>query len=71
MAHAPGDSITLPQRVVCRFWASAAPALAGEVSTINDDNRFLEPRSRFPAVEEDKSPLHLLVGDYARALGEG
>jgi hypothetical protein len=67
----PGDSITLPRRVFHRFWADGEAVLAGEVSTINDDeadNRFLEPTSRFPRVEEDEPPLHLLVGDYAAWL---
>ena len=43
--------------------------LVGEVSRVNDDrvdNRFLEPVGRFPSVEEDEPPLHLLVGDYFR-----
>jgi hypothetical protein len=25
---------------------------------------FLEERGRFPSIEEDEKPLHLLVGDY-------
>ncbi len=43
--------------------------LVGEVSRVNDDsvdNRFLEDIGRFPAIEEDEGPLHLLVGDYGR-----
>ena len=30
------------------------------------DNRFLDPVGRFPQIEEDEPPLHLLVGDYPR-----
>ena len=33
------------------------------------DNRFLEALGRFPAIEEDTEPLHLLVSDYPRYLG--
>ena len=43
--------------------------LAGEVSTINDDNtdnRFYEPADRFTEIKEDEPPLYLLVNDYAR-----
>jgi D-lyxose ketol-isomerase len=32
------------------------------------DNRFLEPLGRFPEIEEDAPPLHLLVSDYRRYL---
>ena len=39
----------------------------GEVSLVNDDNTdncFTEPLGRFPTVEEDETPSHLLVNDY-------
>jgi len=39
----------------------------GEVSAVNDDatdNRFQETLGRFPEIEEDVEPLHLLVSDY-------
>ncbi len=66
----PGESITLTQRLYHSFWGQAGcgTVMVGEVSCVNDDhkdNRFLEPLSRFPAIEEDEAPLHLLVGDYA------
>jgi D-lyxose ketol-isomerase len=32
----------------------------------NSDNRFYEPVGRFPKIEEDEPPLHLLVNDYDR-----
>jgi hypothetical protein len=41
----------------------------GEVSSVNDDNtdnRFYRPMPRFPEIEEDESPLHLLCTDYPR-----
>jgi D-lyxose ketol-isomerase len=65
----PGESITLTPRLYHRFWGVGGRVLIGEVSAVSDDhndNRFLLPQGRFPAVEEDVEPLHLLVGDYAR-----
>lgn len=65
-----GESICLEQGMYHRFWAQEATALVGEVSMTNDDltdNRFLEPVGRFPEIEEDEAPLHLLVSDYGRA----
>lgn len=62
-----GESITLEQGVFHQFWAEDAVLLLGEVSMVNDDrndNFFLEERGRFPVIEEDEEPLHLLVGDY-------
>jgi len=65
----PGESITLPPMLYHSFWAEKGTpmALIGEVSSVNDDhtdNRFLEPQSRFPEIEEDEEPYRLLVGDY-------
>lgn len=65
----PGESITLPNRLYHQFWGAEERVLVGEVSLVNDDhadNRFLEPAGRFPAIEEDASPLHLLCNEYAR-----
>jgi len=62
-----GESITLKQGVFHQFWSDDAMLLLGEVSMVNDDhtdNFFLEKRGRFPAIEEDEKPLHLLVTDY-------
>ena len=36
---------------------------------VNDDqtdNKFLDPIGRFPTIEEDEPPMHLLVGDYKK-----
>jgi D-lyxose ketol-isomerase len=63
----PGESITLFQGVFHQFWCDTGRLLLGEVSMVNDDHRdnfFLEERGRFPEIEEDEPPLHLLVGDY-------
>jgi D-lyxose ketol-isomerase len=65
----PGESITLPTRLYHKFWGVEGRVLIGEVSMVNDDNldnRFYEPVGRFPDVEEDGPPLHLLVNDYGR-----
>ena len=64
---AVGESITLYQGVFHQFWSEDSTLLLGEVSMVNDDqsdNFFLEERGRFPAIEEDEAPVHLLVGDY-------
>ena len=66
----PGESITLPTRLYHAFWAEEGKGqvLCGEVSMVNDDeidNCFLEPIGRFPAIEQDEPPLHLLCIDVA------
>ena len=64
----PGESITLEPYCYHAFWGAGSSVLAGEVSTVNDDatdNRFYDPIGRFPEIEEDAPPLHLLVNDYA------
>lgn len=75
-AFEPGESVTLPPFVYHRFWGEpgGGAVLVGEVSRVNDDhkdNRFFEAIGRFPAIEEDEPPWHLLVGDYARWFRPG
>jgi len=65
----PGESITLPACMYHDFWAEpgAGTVIAGEVSKVNDDNAdnfFLEPLGRFPKIEEDCDPVHLLCTEY-------
>jgi D-lyxose ketol-isomerase len=65
----PGESVSIPAGVYHRFWgrAGAGTVLVGEVSRVNDDrvdNRFLDPVGRFPSIEADEPPLHLLTEDY-------
>ena len=65
---APGESLTLEPGVYHGLWAEGAPVMFGEVSVVNDDltdNRFYQPIGRFPKIDEDEPPEHLLVGDYA------
>lgn len=64
----PGESITLPPRLYHAFWGEGSRVLVGEVSMVNDDrndNRFCVPVGRFPQIDEDALPLHLLTMDYA------
>jgi len=73
---APGQSITLFPGTYHRFWGEKGKGtvLVGEVSQVNDDNtdnRFLEPLGRFPEIEENEPPLHLLVTDYGKYYCDG
>jgi D-lyxose ketol-isomerase len=66
---APGQSICLPPRTFHQFWAEegTGESMSGEVSTVcNDltDNYFLEPRERFPEIEEDEPPRFVLCNQY-------
>jgi hypothetical protein len=65
----PGESITLPSRLYHKFWGAEGRVLVGEVSLVNDDqkdNNFYDGVGRFPAIEEDEEPLHLLTMDYPK-----
>jgi D-lyxose ketol-isomerase len=69
----PGESICLEQGVYHRFYGEPGKGkvLVGEVSAVNDDtndNRFKESIGRFPVIEEDEEPMHLLASDYQRYL---
>jgi hypothetical protein len=69
----PGESICLTQGLYHRFYGEPGKGkvLVGEVSAVNDDNtdnRFHTPVGRFPEIEEDEAPLHLLVSDYPKYL---
>ncbi len=69
----PGESICIEQGVYHRFYGEAGKGkvLVGEVSMVNDDtvdNRFYESVGRFPDVDEDVEPLHLLVSDYKKYI---
>ncbi|MDR3261835.1 MAG: D-lyxose/D-mannose family sugar isomerase [Tannerella sp.] len=69
----PGESICLEQGMYHRFYGESGKGtvLVGEVSAVNDDasdNCFYEPVGRFPVIDEDEQPLHLLVSDYQNFL---
>ena len=65
----PGQSITLTPGLYHRFWGEEGKGtvLVREVSMCNDDtndNCFYDPAGRFPQIEEDEAPLHLLCNEY-------
>lgn len=71
LALAPGESVTLMPGNWHAFWGEGGDVLIGEVSTVNDDltdNIFREPIGRFSDVEDDVTPVHLLVSDYDKWL---
>ncbi|MGP1418201.1 MAG: D-lyxose/D-mannose family sugar isomerase [Sphaerochaetaceae bacterium] len=68
-----GQSVSLAPYIYHRFFAKekSGYVLAGEVSSINDDNtdnRFFEPTGRFPQIEEDEPVYRYLVADYEKYL---
>lgn len=68
----PGESVTLMPGNWHAFWGEGGDVLIGEVSAVNDDltdNIFEDPIGRFAEIEEDESPIHLLVSDYEKWLG--
>lgn len=65
----PGESICLEQGIYHRFYGEPGrgKVFVGEVSAVNDDNtdnRFHSQVGRFPVIDEDEPPVHLLVSDY-------
>ncbi len=69
----PGESICLEQGMYHRFYGEPGKGkvLVGEVSMVNDDtsdNCFYESLGRFPVIEEDEEPVHLLASDYNTKL---
>ena len=69
----PGESIFLEPFMYHTFYQQkgSGPVVIGEVSAVNDDendNRFLDPIGRFPAIEEDEKPIHLLCTEYKQWL---
>jgi D-lyxose ketol-isomerase len=67
----PGQSVCMEPDIYHRFYGLDASVLVGEVSTVNDDtndNFFYDNVGRFPLIEEDEAPLHLLINDYRKYL---
>lgn len=63
----PGESVTLTPGQYHQFVARQGDVVIGEVSTVNDDandNIFIDPIPRFPRIEEDEAPIHLLCNEY-------
>jgi D-lyxose ketol-isomerase len=68
----PGESVTLMPGNWHAFWGEGGDVLIGEVSAVNDDltdNIFEDPIGRFAEIDEDEDPIHLLVSDYEKWLG--
>jgi len=66
-----GQSVCMESGIYRRFYGVGASVLVGELSTVNDDtndNFFYEEVGRFPKIEEDEAPLHLLANDYRNYL---
>lgn len=68
----PGESICLTQNLYHTFYGEpgSGPVIVGEVSAVNDDrtdNRFHQSVGRYPDIEEDQSPRHLLCTEYPEA----
>ncbi len=68
----PGESICLEPYIYHTFYGEMGKGtvIVGEVSDVNDDNndnRFLEEAGRFPEIEEDAEPRHLLCTEYPTA----
>ncbi|MDH3252835.1 MAG: D-lyxose/D-mannose family sugar isomerase [Ignavibacteria bacterium] len=66
---APGMSVTFEPYTYHLFYAAPGKGsvVVGEVSAVNDDqedNRFYEPMGRFPVIDEDTPPVHLLCREY-------
>lgn len=65
----PGESICLEPYIYHSFTAEEDDVVVGEVSDVNDDendNRFHQPMGRFPKIEEDEEPVHLLCNEYTK-----
>ncbi len=65
----PGESICLEPYIYHTFYGERGKGtvIVGEVSDVNDDakdNCFLKPAGRFPMIEEDEKPIHLLCMEY-------
>ena len=65
----PGNSISLKPHIAHIFGPKPGMGdlVAGEVSKVNDDNTdnyFMEPTSRFAAIDEDEPVLHPLCNEY-------
>jgi D-lyxose ketol-isomerase len=68
----PGESICLEPYVYHTFYGEKGKGavIVGEISDVNDDindNRFLKSLGRFPSIEEDTEPIHLLCTEYPKA----
>ncbi len=75
----PGESVCIPPRTIHQFWGEEGTGhrldgigytVSGEVSSVCDDrhdNFFLEPMTRYPALDEDAPRQHFLCHEYPAA----
>lgn len=68
----PGESISFPVHTYHAFWGEpgSGDILLTEIAMatpIPDDSIFLEPKKRFPPIEEDEEPEFLLISEYPPA----
>jgi D-lyxose ketol-isomerase len=66
----PGESVTVTPNLYHSFYAAEAPALIGEVSSVNDDendNLFHVAIPRYSSIQEDEAPFRLLCHEYPHA----
>ena len=64
-----GDSVRITPRLYHIIQARDGDLIAGEVSSVNDDNTdnyFSEARPRFSGIVEDEAPLRPLCNEYDR-----
>jgi len=63
-----GDGLTLQPATYYKYWAEKASCIVGAISTTCDETNdylFFDPNcQRFPSIEPDESPLHLLHYEY-------
>ena len=67
----PGESINIVPGVYHKFWGIDKKVMVGEVSLANDDindNKFFKKVGRFPSINEDEEPSHLLITDYDKFI---
>jgi len=64
----PGDGLTLQAGIYYKYWAEKASCIVGSISSTCDernDYRFFDLNcQRFPEIEPDESPIHLLHYEY-------
>jgi D-lyxose ketol-isomerase len=64
----PGDGVTLQPGVFHKYWPEKASCIVGNISTTCDETNdylFFDPNcQRFPEIEPDESPIHLLHYEY-------
>jgi len=70
---APGQSVEIPPRTIHQFWGEegGGTTVSGEVSSVCDDwndNCFLTPSARFPAIDEDEPRRYYLCHEYPHGL---